>query len=35
MPKAPHPFWGSEQWFFPTVDAVDAFLKKRLSAKGK
>ena len=30
MPKAPHPFWGSEQWFFPTVDAVDAFLKKYL-----
>jgi pectinesterase len=33
MPKGPHPFWGSEQWFFPTVDAVDAFLKKHLPAK--
>ena len=28
MPKAPHPFWGMREWFLPTVDATDAFLKK-------
>ena len=28
MPKAPHPFWGMHEWFLPTVDATDAFLKK-------
>ncbi|MDP7050160.1 MAG: alpha/beta hydrolase [Verrucomicrobiota bacterium] len=30
MPKAPHPFWGMREWFIPTVDAADAFLKKHL-----
>lgn len=30
MPKAPHPFWVSREWFGPTVDAVDSFLKKHL-----
>ncbi len=30
MPKAPHPFWGSEEWFQPTVVAVDEFLQKHL-----
>ncbi|MDA7916300.1 alpha/beta hydrolase [Verrucomicrobia bacterium] len=30
MPKAPHPFWVSEEWFHPTVEAVDMFLKKTL-----
>ena len=35
MPKGPHPFWGSERWFHPTVDAVDVFLKKHLPATGK
>jgi len=30
MPKAPHPFWGLREWFIPTVDATDAFLKKHL-----
>jgi len=30
MPKAPHPFWNMRQWFIPTVDAVDNFLKKHL-----
>ena len=33
MPKGPHPFWVFEQWFEPTVDAVDAFLQKHLPAK--
>ena len=35
MPKGPHPFWVFEEWFEPTVDAVDIFLKKHLIAKGK
>lgn len=35
MPKGPHPFWVFEEWFEPTVDAVDAFLQKHLIAKGK
>ena len=30
MPKAPHPFWGMREWFGPTVDATDRFLKKHL-----
>ncbi|MCH2061255.1 MAG: alpha/beta hydrolase [Verrucomicrobiales bacterium] len=30
MPKAPHPFWNMHEWFIPTIDAVDAFLKKHL-----
>lgn len=39
MPQAPHPFWVMNEWFKPTVNAVDGFLKKRLaptrSAEGK
>ena len=35
MPKAPHPFWVFEEWFEPTVDAVDLFLQKHLRPKGK
>lgn len=31
MPKAPHPFWNMHEWFLPTVDAVDSFLKIHLS----
>ena len=30
MPGAPHPFWHQREWFIPTVDATDAFLKKHL-----
>lgn len=30
MPEAPHPFWNMREWFDPTVDAVDAFLRKHL-----
>ena len=30
MPGAPHPFWHQREWFIPTVDAADAFLKKHL-----
>ncbi len=30
MPEAPHPFWHMREWFIPTVDATDAFLKKHL-----
>ena len=30
MPRGPHPFWNMEEWFLPTVDAVDGFLKKYL-----
>jgi pectinesterase len=30
MPKAPHPFWVMREWFDPTVEAVDNFLKARL-----
>jgi len=30
MPKAPHPFWGMREWFMPTINAVDTFLKKYL-----
>ncbi len=30
LPKAPHPFWAYEEWFEPTVVAVDDFLKKHL-----
>jgi pectinesterase len=30
MPDAPHPFWVMRQWFDPTVEAVDAFLKTHL-----
>lgn len=30
MPGAPHPFWGSVEWFEPTVQAVDTFLRKHL-----
>ena len=30
MPDGPHPFWVMEEWFLPTVDAVDTFLKKHL-----
>ena len=33
MPKAPHPFWGMREWFQPTLDAVDAFLKKNFFIK--
>lgn len=28
MPGAPHPFWNHEEWFMPTINAVDSFLKK-------
>ncbi len=28
MPNAPHPFWDMHEWFLPTADATDAFLKK-------
>ena len=31
MPEGPHPFWVMREWFDPTVEAVDAFLKKYLS----
>lgn len=31
MPAAPHPFWAMKEWFDPTVEAVDAFLKKHLA----
>ena len=34
MPKAPHPFWGMKEWFVPTLDAVDNFLKKHFLIKG-
>ncbi len=30
MPQGPHPFWVYEEWFEPTVQAVDAFLKKNM-----
>ncbi len=30
MPKAPHPFWNMREWFIPTVDATDSFLKKNI-----
>lgn len=30
MPRGPHPFWVMEEWFQPTVDAVDEFLKDYL-----
>lgn len=30
MPDAPHPFWVMREWFDPTVEAVDGFLKKHL-----
>jgi acetyl esterase/lipase len=30
MPKGPHPFWNMREWFEPTVEAVDRFLKKHL-----
>ena len=30
LPRAPHPFWVYEEWFEPTVNAVDTFLKKHL-----
>ena len=30
MPKAPHPFWNMREWFLPTINAVDTFLKKHL-----
>lgn len=30
MPKGPHPFWVYEEWFEPTVAAVDKFLKQHL-----
>ena len=33
MPKAPHPFWGMKEWFVPTLDAVDNFLKKHFLIK--
>ena len=32
--KAPHPFWGMKEWFVPTLDAVDNFLKKHFLIKG-
>ncbi|MEM9016360.1 MAG: alpha/beta hydrolase [Verrucomicrobiota bacterium] len=30
MPRGPHPFWNMREWFEPTVEAVDVFLKKHL-----
>ncbi|MDF1824635.1 MAG: alpha/beta hydrolase [Verrucomicrobiales bacterium] len=30
MPDAPHPFWNMREWFGPTVEAVDEFLKRYL-----
>ncbi|MEM7601435.1 MAG: alpha/beta hydrolase [Verrucomicrobiota bacterium] len=30
MPKGPHPFWNMREWFEPTVEATDQFLKKHL-----
>lgn len=30
MPGAPHPFWGSVEWFELTVQAVDAYLRQCL-----
>lgn len=33
LPKAPHPFWVYQQWFQPTVDAVDMFLKEQWEDK--
>ena len=33
MPKAPHPFWNMREWFLPTLDAIDNFLKKHLLKK--
>jgi acetyl esterase/lipase len=30
MPQGPHPFWAYEEWFEPTVKAVDGFLQKYL-----
>ncbi len=30
MHQAPHPFWVYEEWFMPTVEAVDTFLKETL-----
>ncbi|MGB2500991.1 MAG: alpha/beta hydrolase fold domain-containing protein [Mariniblastus sp.] len=29
LPKAPHPFWVYQQWFQPTVDAIDLFLREQ------
>ena len=33
MPKAPHPFWELKEWFVPTLNAVDNFLKKHFLIK--
>ncbi len=33
MPNANHPFWNMREWFIPTLDAVDNFLKKHLKKK--
>lgn len=30
LENAPHPFWAYRQWFLPTVDAVDSFLKTHM-----
>ncbi len=30
MPEGPHPFWNMKEWFDPTVEAVEQFLKKTL-----
>ena len=29
LPEAPHPFWIYQQWFQPTIDAVDVFLREQ------
>jgi pectinesterase len=34
MPGAPHPFWSMREWFGPTVEAVDGFLKKQFGPEG-
>lgn len=31
MPQGPHPFWVMQEWFQPTVNAVDDFLKRHLA----
>jgi pectinesterase len=33
MPNANYPSWNMREWFIPTLDAVDNFLKKHLKKK--
>ena len=30
LPDSPHSFWLFEQWLAPTIDAMDAFLRRHL-----